>query len=215
MNLTGVLAAHSTVPARPRRQTPNRLTGTTAKRSPSRATPESSAAFQDPGGSAKPLRELEVIDAQACECAHECRSALHRSIGAPYVATARQRIACKRCRHGWRHVRERPYQSAASACEGASVARDANVAGTRAPRCGCRASRSRPTSSSPPPTSGSSSATRPRLHRSLRRRHAAGDPPGARGHRRAARPRPAAVRDVVSFEPAPAVRSVGSGLSIS
>ena len=44
---------------------------------------------------------------------------------------------------------------------GPPEARGASVAGTRCTRCGCPATRSRPTSCSPPPTNGSSSATRP------------------------------------------------------
>src|SRR5918995_3658981 len=60
-SLTGVLAAHSGVPGRPR--TPNSLQAHRhqGKKSASRATPESSAPFQDPGGSAKPLRELIAV----------------------------------------------------------------------------------------------------------------------------------------------------------
>src|SRR5215207_6538189 len=60
-NLTDVLAAHSCqLRGDPARQTQNRLTGAKARRSALRATPASSTPFQDPGGSATALRELEA-----------------------------------------------------------------------------------------------------------------------------------------------------------
>ena len=77
---------------------------------------------------------------------------------------------------------------------GPPEARGASSRARACTRCGCRATRSRPTSSSPPRRAARRPPRGRRLRGPLRRRHAARDPPRPRGHGRAARARPAPVR---------------------
>jgi hypothetical protein len=97
-----VLAAHSGVPGRPRTPDSKQAHRRQGKRSALRATPKSSAPFQDPGGSATALRELEAVAAASLIALPVLVRSGRKAQSPPRVVPTRGRLAGTATRRGAR-----------------------------------------------------------------------------------------------------------------